>query len=297
MKKYPLWLIGLLILSLICSIGMVLFDIGVIPPIFGEAENADAINRMMLNISYSYLASIVFALITVLLPNFVSSRTALMKSQGLLKAIYDDLTWCYGALSFIDRIYDAQITPDQRHLKYVTLDLIDKQADAKLENISVTENRYLAKVRYNYSSIKFEYVDAVTDIYRALNKITENISSLQSNSYYSQLSYKTIDLIDRINTKTRTLKQFGSILKQCVSQNLIIVQNFNYDNYNCLDELINQLSEIILDKNKISRKTFSKLTDNETAQYQDYLSKEKEHGDLYRQLDVVERIYDNDKRI
>lgn len=216
-----------------------------------------------------------------------------MKSQGLLKAIHDDLTWCYGALSFIDKIYDAQITPDPLHLKHVTLDLIDKQAD----NISVTENRYLAKVTYNNSRIKFEYVDAVTDIYRALNKITENISSLKSYSYYSQLSYKTIDLIDRINTETRPLKYLGSILKQCVSQNLIIAQNFSYDNYNCLDELINQLSEIILDKNKISRKTFSKLTDNETAKYQDYLSKEKEHGDLYRQLDVVERIYDNDKRI
>lgn len=195
MKKYPLWLTGLLILSLICSIGMVLFYIGVIPPIFGEAENADAINRLMLNISYSYLASIVFALITGLLPNWVSSRSALVKSQSSLIAIHKDLAWCYGALSFIDEIYTSRIVTDPKYLKYVTIGLINPQVDASLENISVTERRYFAKGTYhciNCSSIKIEYIDAVTDIYCALNKISENILKLKSNSYFFQLLIKLL---------------------------------------------------------------------------------------------------------
>lgn len=292
MKKYPLWLTGLLILSLICSIGMVLFDIGVIPPILGEAENADAINRMMLNISYSYLASIVFALLTVLLPTFVSSRYALVKSQSLLKAIHHDLTWCYGALSFIDGI-----TTNPDSLKYVT---INPQAGATSENISVSEKRYYVKGEYhciNGSITKIEYIDAVTDIYRALNKITENILRLKSNSQFDPLPYKTIDLINRINTETGTLKNYANLLKQSVSKNLIIAKNFRYGNYSCLDELIAQLSKIILDKNTISSKTFSELTDDEIAQYRYYLSIQQEHGDMYRQLDLVERIYDGNQRI
>lgn len=300
MKKYPLWLICLLILSLIFCIGMILFDIGVIPSIFGEAMNADAINRMMLNISYSYLASIVFALITILLPNFVSSRNALVKSQRLLKAIHHDLAWCYAALSFIDEIYTDRITSNPGYLKYVSLNLINPQANASLENINVTEKRYYANVEYsyaNYSNIKTEYIDSVTDIYRALNKITENISRLESNSYFNQLSDKTIDLIDRIDTETDRLKNNASALKQCVSKDLIIAQNFAYDNYSCLDELIDQLSNIILDKNEISRKTFSKLTDAETELYKCYLSTQKEHGNLYRQIDFMERIYDGNQRI
>ena len=275
---------------------MVLFDIGVIPPILGEAENADAINRMMLNISYSYLASIVFALLTVLLPTIVSSRYALVKSQSLLKAIHHDLTWCYGALSFID----STTNPDS--LKYVTIaiDLINPQAGATSENISVSEKRYYVKGEYHYingSITKFEYIDAVTDIYRALNKITENILRLKSNSQFYQLPYKTIDLIDIINTETGILKNYANLLKQSVSKNLIIAQNFGYGNYSCLDELIAQLSNIILDKNEISRKTFSKLTDDKTELYKCYLSTQQEHGDMYRQLDLVERIYDGNQRI
>jgi hypothetical protein len=300
MKKYPLWLTGLLIISLICSFGMVLFDIGLIPPIFGEAENADAINRLMLNISYSYLASIVFALITGLLPAFVSSRSALVKSQSSLKAIHHDLTWCYGALSFIDSTYTARNASNTTDLKYVKVELIDPQVDAILGNINVTEKRYYAKVEYhciNCSNIKIEYIDAVTDIYRALNKITENILRLKSNAYFYQLSDKTVDLIDRISMNTHTLMHFASLLKQSVSKNLIIAQNFSYENYSCLDELIELLSKIILDKNEISRKTFSELTDEDIALYQRYLSTQEDHGDLYRQLDLVERIYDENRRI
>lgn len=300
MKKYPLWLTGLLILSLICSIGMVLFDIGVIPPILGVAENADAINRLMLNISYSYLASIVFALITGLLPNLVSSRSALVKSQSSLIAIRKDLAWCYGALSFIDEIYTSRIATDPEYLKYVKIGLINPLTDATLENISVTEKRYFAKVTYHYincTSIKIEYIDAVTDIYCALNKISENILKLKSNSYFFQLSDKTIDLINRINTETQSLKHHASLLKQSVSKNLIIAQNFSYVNYNCLKDLIYQLSKLILGTNEIRRITFSELTDAETAQYQYNLSTQREHGDMYRQLDLVERIYDENRRI
>lgn len=300
MKKYPLWLISLLALSIIYSIGIVLFDIGLIPPIFGVAENADAINRLMLNISYSYLASIVFALITVLLPNFIASRSALVKSQGLLMAIHKELTWCYGALSFIDRINTDRNQPDSPGLKYVTIDLINPQTNAELGNIKVTEKRYYAKVKYhwaNCSETRTEYIDAVTDVYCALNKIAECISNLKSSLCFYQLSAKTIDLIDRINTETQELKLHASIFKQSVSENLIIVQNFSYGNYDCLPELISQLSKVILDKNKTKHMTLSELPIADVSLYQRYLSNQKPHGDMYRQLGLGGRIYDENKRI
>ena len=87
------------------------------------------------------------------------------------------------------------------------------------------------------------------------------------------------------------------MLKQSVSGNLIIAQNLSYGNYSCLDELTDQLSEIILDTKEICRKTFLKLTVAETNLYEDYISTEKVHGDLYRKLDLGGRIYDGNKRI
>ncbi len=300
MKKFPLWLICLLVLSIICSIGIILFDIGVIPPIFGNAENAEALNRLMLNISYSYLASTIFALITVLLPTLVSSRSALVKSQRFLIAIYNELAWCYGALSFIDRINTDQSTTDFFGLKYVEINLTNPQTTDVLENIKVTERRYYAKVEYHWTSCtetRTEYIDAITDIYCALNIVTECISNLESSSCFYQLSAKKIDLIDRIRTETQTLKQRASMLKQSVSGNLIIAQNLSYGNYSCLGELTDQLSEIILETKKICRKTFLKLTVAETNLYGDYISTEKVHGDLYRKLDLGGRIYDGNQRI
>ena len=55
--------------------------------------------------------------------------------------------------------------------------------------------------------------------------------------------------------------------------------------------------EIILDTKKICRKTFLKLTVAETNLYEDYISTEKVHGDLYRKLDLGGRIYDGNQRI
>ena len=87
--------------------------------------------------------------------------------------------------------------------------------------------------------------------------------------------------------------QEAIVLKEGVSKNLIIAENFSY-NYCCLPELISQLSKKIINKKEISRITFSELTSVETAQYKQYLLNQQTHGDMYRQLDLGGRIYDGD---
>ena len=56
------------------SVGMLLFRWGVIPPIFGEAPNADDRNEVMLNMSYSYLAGAIFYFFVTWFPYKLRSR-------------------------------------------------------------------------------------------------------------------------------------------------------------------------------------------------------------------------------
>ena len=69
--KFVLWLLA------IFSVCMLLFRWGVIPPFFGETENAEAKNEVMLNLSYSYLAGLIFYILVTWLPNKV--RTCRMQ--------------------------------------------------------------------------------------------------------------------------------------------------------------------------------------------------------------------------
>lgn len=63
-----LWSLGLF------SVGMLLFRWDIIPPIFGDAPNADARNEVMLNLSYSYLAGAIFYFFVTWFPYKLRSR-------------------------------------------------------------------------------------------------------------------------------------------------------------------------------------------------------------------------------
>lgn len=63
-----LWSLG------IFSVGMLFFRWGIIPPLFGDAPNADARNEVMLNLSYSYLAGAIFYFFVTWLPYKLRSR-------------------------------------------------------------------------------------------------------------------------------------------------------------------------------------------------------------------------------
>ena len=56
------------------SVSMLLFRWGVIPPLFGNDINADAKNEVMLNLSYSYLAGLIFYVLVSWLPYKMRAR-------------------------------------------------------------------------------------------------------------------------------------------------------------------------------------------------------------------------------
>lgn len=61
----------IILLLTLFSVLVILFRIGVIDPIFGHAERANEINEMMANLSYSYLAGLIFYLFNDGAPRFI----------------------------------------------------------------------------------------------------------------------------------------------------------------------------------------------------------------------------------
>lgn len=69
------WFINSILFALtFFSISMLLFRWGVIPPLFGSDINADAKNEVMLNLSYSYLAGLIFYILVTWLPYKMRAR-------------------------------------------------------------------------------------------------------------------------------------------------------------------------------------------------------------------------------
>lgn len=76
---------------------VILFRLGIIPPIFGEAKNADQINEVLVNLSYSYMAGLVFYLLNDYIPTKIRERKALKLISRKLVDIYMKMDWIIAA--------------------------------------------------------------------------------------------------------------------------------------------------------------------------------------------------------
>lgn len=87
------WIYILLYLSLAFAISVILFYVGIVPPIFGKADNAEEINNVLVNLSFSYLAGYIFYVLIEVLPTWSKSKKAMDFVGPRLKAIYSDLDY------------------------------------------------------------------------------------------------------------------------------------------------------------------------------------------------------------
>jgi len=96
------------------SVGMLLFRWGIIPPIFGEAVNADDRNEVMLNLSYSYLAGLVFYILVTWLPYNIRSHKMRPFIEEKKKVIKDKIDEC--AIATIPTAIIIDHKPDRTEL-------------------------------------------------------------------------------------------------------------------------------------------------------------------------------------
>lgn len=304
------WVKILLFTSCLFCLGVIFFDIGLIPPVFGYSENAESINKALLNISYSYFAGFLFAILTIYIPKRIETRKSLRKVQNSLIALLKELSWCEGALSFIDN-------DNQRHgisnntaiglnsssttikLEYITLSLIDPNKDTELSNIDVIENTWYTKSTYYGINGKIiityeEYVNVVSDINKITTQIDKIITNIKMSSHYKDLPSKLINLLDSINSDA--LFYEAKCLHEAVKKKLIIAENFSYNHSN-LPSYIDSLIRYVSSNSVWAKVTFTNLDGYECSQYQAYLSQQIKNGDMYRQISGIGRIYDGTYRI
>lgn len=83
----------LLCLCAVFSIGGVLFRIGIIPPLFGYDKNYQQINEVIVNLSYSYLAGLIFYLLNDGIPSYFRQKKAMDLIAPKLLSLYSKLDW------------------------------------------------------------------------------------------------------------------------------------------------------------------------------------------------------------
>lgn len=285
------WIIStIVILTAIFSILVILFDIGVIPPIFGSSDHAAEINKALVNVSYSYFAGVIFALLTIYFPRIFAQYSALCKSQTTLLALVHELTWCSAVLKFIKDKEPIKI--GSRDDPYAINPVINN-----LKEIEVVENRFYVRSVEDCGGqavTRIEYVDVVSDLNNACYKISEMIDKMKRLSYYGSLSIDLLALIDKVE-KLRLLND-AKLLSIAVEKNLIIAENFTTYSSEGLGDVIAGLSNYIK-SGKRTTITFNPLSDYETEQYKRWLTNNREHGDLYRELGMNGRVYDGDMRM
>ncbi len=83
----------LLCLCAVFSIGGVLFHIGIIHPLFGYAKNYQQINEVIVNLSYSYLAGLIFYILNDGIPSYFRKKKAMSLIASKLQSLYSNLDW------------------------------------------------------------------------------------------------------------------------------------------------------------------------------------------------------------
>ncbi len=162
-----------LILLTLISIYAVGFRMGIVPPVFGSSEKYATINETLTSLSLSFLAALVFYILTVALPDYVNKRKSNIGLKTAFEQIYSDVSYVISALLMVAGIEVTEKDVGEREWESFT------NADVILQNQWYV-HRYTIRDDVVVNHIR-GWVDAEHDLLRkvkAIKKQIENISSV-----------------------------------------------------------------------------------------------------------------------
>lgn len=92
----------LTLLTMLCSYIILHVGLGWLWPI-GNCENADNVNQVLLNLSYSYMAGLIFYLLVNYLPNYLKKRKVLPSIRLKIEDLYKQINACIQTFESTDR--------------------------------------------------------------------------------------------------------------------------------------------------------------------------------------------------
>lgn len=199
--------------------GIILFRLGLVPPLFGSAENADNINDVLVNLAYSYMAGLLFYLLNDYLPTKLRQQRALKLVSSKLVALYMKMDWVIA----VEKQYN---------------NCTKENVDMTLEDCSFADNHTLqdtqvfvkSYVRINSniwrSEPVSEWYESVTSPAHNADKIKEIVAAIQANPISKDLCDDVYDLLSQVYTSEflRSLSQNRDIMK---TTNLSSIGVFN----------------------------------------------------------------------
>lgn len=182
--------IVLIVLTLI-SIYAVGFRMGIAPPIFGSSEKYAAINEILTSLSLSFLAALVFYILTVALPDYVNKRKANTGLKTAFEQVYSDMSYVISALLMIAGIEATEKDVEERDWECFSNDNVILQKQWYVHRYS-----FLNEVLVNHIR---GWVDAEHDLLRKVKAIKKQIENINMSPLARGLSLDTLDLLRSIH--------------------------------------------------------------------------------------------------
>lgn len=181
----------LLCLCAVCSIGGVLFHIGIIPAIFGDAKNYQQINEVIVNLSYSYLAGLIFYLLNDGIPSYFQRRKAIALIAPKLLSLYSKIDW-------ILAVSKMEANIDKENCKITLNDC----SSANNITLQVSRVAIFSYVRINNnewnSNPSKEYYETILSQAKVVKEIKDIINSILISAVASDLNNDLVSLLYQI---------------------------------------------------------------------------------------------------
>lgn len=103
--------VALIVLTLISLLG-VLFRMGFVPPFLGASDKYVQINETLTSLAMSFLAAMIFYVLTVVIPEYNDKRKARKGLVSSFEKVYEEMSYVIGALMMM-----ANITKPEKDIK------------------------------------------------------------------------------------------------------------------------------------------------------------------------------------
>lgn len=198
----------LLYIATVFFAGIILFRLELIPPIFGSAENADNKNDVLVNLSYSYMAGLLFYLLNDYLPTKHRQQRALKLVSSKLVDLYMKMDWVIAA--------EKQYNNCTKENVDMTLEDCSFADCHTLQDTQVLVKSY---VRINSDMWRnepiSEWYKSVTSTADGADRIKELVIAIQTDPISKYLSDDVYDLLSQAYTSNflRSLSQNREIMR------------------------------------------------------------------------------------
>ena len=253
----------LLVLTLI-SIWGVLLRMGLVPPIFRSSTNYIQINETLTSLALSFLAAMIFYVITVVLPGYYDKRKALKDHSSSFESIYTDMSYIISALRMMANISKSEedvVEKDWESFNHSGALLVDQWYVRRYSIRDGVENNEPIR----------GWIHAEKDLLYYVKSIKKQIEKISLSPLVRGLSLETIDLLRGINSSMVLSSLEFDIGSRQILKPAIKAMGVDYSGFQNLPHALIEFIKMHKELSKLCKKTlafrFEQMTEDEITQF------------------------------